>query len=200
MNHGKQLIGIALAAATVMTGAAFAQQKPGIDGAALVASEPGKVAAGDIVTATAVVTAIDAATRTVTLKGPQGNTFRVVAGPEVRNFAQIKVGDELIVTHAEALSLELKKGAAGLRERVESESTERAPAGAKPGGMTVRTVTITANVIAVNARTQTVTLRGPEHVVDLRVRDPAQFKLIKVGDQVVARYTDALAISMEPKR
>ena len=187
-----------IAVAAAFAAAAGAQQ-PATD-TAVIASEPGKVSAAEVVTISAVVTAIDAATRTVTLKGPQGNTFSVVAGPEVRNFAQIKVGDELVVRHVEALSLELRKGAAGLRERVESESAARAAPGAKPGVGTVQTVTVTANVIAINPRTQTITLRGPKQIVDLRVRDPEQFKLIAVGDQVVARYLDATAISMEPKR
>jgi hypothetical protein len=187
-----------IAIATALAAGAGAQQPP--KDAAVIASEPGKVSAAEVVTVSAVVTAIDAATRTVTLRGPQGNSFSVVAGPEVRNFAQIKVGDELVVRHVEALSLELRKGAAGLRERVDSESAARAAPGAKPGVSTVQTVTVTANVIAVNPRTQTVTLRGPQRIVDLRVPDPEQFKLIAVGDQVVARFMDATAISMEPAK
>lgn len=186
-------------AITAMVSATAWAQRPPSD-AAVIASEPGKVSAAEVVTVSAVVTAIDAATRTVTLKGPQGNTFSVVAGPEVRNFAQIKIGDELVVRHVEALSLELRKGAAGLRERVESESAARAAPGAKPAVGTAQTVTVTANVIAVNPRTQTVTLRGPQRIVDLRVGDPEQFKLIAVGDQVIARYVDATAISMEPAK
>jgi hypothetical protein len=187
-----------VAITTALSAAAWAQQP--LKDAAVIASEPGKVSAAEVVTVSAVVTAIDAATRTVTLKGPQGNSFSVVAGPEVRNFAQIKVGDELVVRHLEALSLELKKGTAGLRERVESKSAARAEPGAKPGAGTVQTVTVTADVIAVNPRTQTITLRGPKRIVDLRVRDPEQFKLIAVGDQVLARYVDATAISMEPAK
>jgi len=46
--------------------------------------------------------------------------------------------------------------------------------------------------------TQTVRLRGPTRVVDLRVDDPEQFKLVAVGDQVEATYTEAVAISVEP--
>ena len=45
--------------------------------------------------AKAKVEAVDAATRTVTFKGEKGNVFEVVAGDEVKNFDQIKVGDVL---------------------------------------------------------------------------------------------------------
>ena len=54
------------------------------------------------------------------------------------------------------------------------------------------------DVVAVDPATQTVTLKGPQQTVDLKVRDPAQFKLISVGDQVEANYTEALAITVEP--
>ena len=39
--------------------------------------------------------------------------------------------------------------------------------------------------------------RGPTRVVDLRVDDAEQFKLVAV-DQVEATYTEAVAISVEP--
>jgi hypothetical protein len=45
-----------------------------------------------------------------------------------------------------------------------------------------------------------VTLRGPDESVDLKVRDPEQFKLIKVGDQVKGVYTEAMAVSVEPAK
>ena len=41
-------------------------------------------------TATGKVTAVDPATRAITLQGDNGNTVEVVAGPDVRNFQQIK--------------------------------------------------------------------------------------------------------------
>ena len=186
-----------LLAALALAALPAAAQQPA-QAAAVVASAPGKGAVGTIVTSSAAVTAIDKATRAVTLKGPQGNSFRVVAGPEVRNFDQIKVGDELVVTRAEALSLELKKGGTAMRERAESSDAARAPAGGKPGAAASRTVTVLADVVAVNPRTQTLTLRGPEQTVDLRVPDKKQFRMVKVGDQVQARYTEALALSMEP--
>ena len=38
----------------------------------------------------------------------------------------------------------------------------------------------------------------PKQTVDLRIKDPNQLKLVKVGDQVEATYTEALAVSVEP--
>jgi len=51
---------------------------------------------------------------------------------------------------------------------------------------------------AVDTKTHQVTLKGPNQTVDLYVEDPAQLKLIKVGDQIEAVYTQAVAITVEP--
>jgi hypothetical protein len=166
--------------------------------AAVMKSEPGKVTVADAVRVTASVEAIDKAKRLVTLKGPEGNTFVVEAGPEVRNFDQIKVGDLVVVRYIEALTLELKKGGGEMRQRTERESAAVAKPGERPGVAGGRQVTVIADVIAVDAKKQTVRLRGPQRIVDLKVRDPNQFKLIKVGDQVEATFTEAVALSVEP--
>ncbi len=55
-----------------------------------------------------------------------------------------------------------------------------------------------ADVVAVNAAKQTVRLRGVERTIDLKVRDPKQFALVKVGDQVEVTFTEAVALSVEP--
>ena len=64
----------------------------------------------------------------------------------------------------------------------------RSEPGARPGGAVAEHVTVTADVIGVDAKTHTVRLRGPQQTVDLYVEDPEQLKLIKVGDQIEAEY------------
>jgi hypothetical protein len=174
-------------------------QQPAAEGVGAVVTAPGSAAAAEVVTVSASVESIDKEKRLVILKRPEGNVFAVAAGPEVRNFDQIKVGDQVIVSHYEAISLELKKGGSGIPERVETETAGRAAPGERPGAGVARQVTVVANVVSVDEKKQTVRLRGPEHtVVDLKVRDPNQLKLVKVGDQVEATYTEATAISVEP--
>ena len=199
MKHTQTILA-ALLGVSVVVATPISAQQPSAAAGAIVEKAPGMAAGVQVATVSAKVVAIDKDKRLVTLQGPLGNQFRVVAGKEVRNFDQIKAGDELVVTHVEALTLELKKGGDGIRERVESQGAARAPAGARPGMAEVNRVSVVANVVAVNARTQTVTLRGVEHTVDLRVPDKNQFKAIKVGDQVQATYAEAVAVSMEPAR
>ena len=84
----------------------------------------------------------------------------------------------------------------GIRERVESTDAVRAKPGEKSAGAIERTVRVIANVVAVNPKAGTVTLRGPKRTVELVVNDPAQLKEIKVGNQVEAEYVEAVALEV----
>ncbi len=167
-------------------------------GGAMTASAPGKVGMAQTVKLTATITAIDATTRDVTLKGPQGNEVVVTAGPDVKNFAKMKVGDRVDVQYVEAVTLELKKGGGQVVARTEQNAAKGAKAGEQPAGIVGRQVTIVADVIDLDPVKQTVTLRGPKRTVTLPVKDPEQFKRIAKGDQVEATFTQALAMAVEP--
>ncbi len=185
------LLAVAFSATPVL-----AQNAPAA--AAIGASEPGKVAMAEAVKASARVVAIDAATRTVTLKGPKGRVFDLVAGEEVKNFDQVKVGDDVVVQYVRALTMQVRKGD-GIRESTESSDMARAKAGEKPAGAVGRQITIIADVVAVDPKKKTITLKGPKgNVVELDVKNPDHFKVVKKGDQVVVDYVEAVAISVEP--
>ncbi|HZT63276.1 MAG TPA: hypothetical protein VFA36_09085, partial [Burkholderiales bacterium] len=176
-----------------------AAQKPDVTGGTVVTSEPGKAAAVRAIKITAQVVAIDKATRTVTLKGPKGNISDVVAGDEVKNFAQIRVGDFVVVNFVQALSLELQKAKTGPSGVTEQSAARTAKPGERPAAAAAREVTAVAKVTAVDKKASTITLKGPRgNSVTLDVKNPEQFKVVKVGDQVLVVYTEAVAISVEP--
>jgi len=50
---------------------------------------------GNVTVAVAKVSAVDASARTVTLVGPDGTWSAIKVGPEVKNFPQIQVGDDV---------------------------------------------------------------------------------------------------------
>ena len=190
-------------AALALAAAAFAApvfaQKPDAAGGAVVATEPGRAAVVRTAELSAQVVAIDKATRTVTLKGPKGNIVDIVAGNEVRNFDQIKVGDFVVARYAEALTLELKKTKGKAGDVTVREEAARAKPGERPTAAEVRQVTAIANVIDVDPKKSTITLKGPRgNVVTLNVQNPDHFKVVKKGDQVEVTYTEALALSVEP--
>lgn len=175
--------------------AAHAQAAPKAE--VMVATAPGMAAAGEAVQLQGKVTSIDKANRVVVVTGATGNEVVFNLGEEVRNFDQIAMGDLVTLTYAQALILELRKvDNNGIRERTESQNVVRAEAGEKPAGAIERTVRVVANVVAVNPKAGLVTLRGQERTVELAVSDPAQLKNIKVGDQVEAVYTEAVAIEV----
>lgn len=196
MTRRLSILGFALLGALALP--ALAQQAGGDTTMVTKQTSPGKGTLRHERQIIATVEAVDAAKGQVTLKGPKGNVVPLTVGPEVRNLAQVKVGDQVRVRYAEALSLTLKKNGKEVRSAKEASEAIRTPEGARPGGAVGEQITVIADVIAVNAKTHEVTLRGPNQTVDLYVEDPAQLKLIKVGDQVEAVYTQAVALTVEP--
>ena len=174
----------------------FAQQAPAA--AKVTVNEPGKVGVAETLKLTAGVVAIDKASRMITLKTASGKVLDVVAGEDVKNFDQIKVGDQLVVVYAQALTMQVRKGG-GIRSSTSTTDTAQAKPGEKPGAAGAREVTILANVLAVDPKKMTITVRGPKgNIVDLKVQNPDHFKVVKKGDQIEMVYVEAVAIAVEP--
>ncbi len=193
----KSTLALALIA-TAFAATALAQQ-PSTTESTAISSEPGKAKAVRTVEISAKVVAIDKATRTVTLKGRRGIPVDVVAGDEVRNFDQIKLGDLVSVRYTEALALDLRKTKAAGGDVTVSEGSTRAKPGEPPAAAGQRQVRAIAEVVDVNPKKNTITLKGPRgNRVTLDVENPDQFKVVKKGDQVDVTYTEAVALSVEP--
>ena len=189
-------IALTLAVAAALSPAVYAQQAKPPVAAVIAASAPGVGGVAGAIKVTATVVALDPATRTATLRGAKGKIVDVVVPPEAKNFDQIRVGDLVTVEYMRALTLELK-GPGATRSASSQAASAPAPAGAVAGGAAARQVVILANVTAVNSKEGYVTLRGPKgNSVDVSVGDPAQLKLVKMGDQVEAVYTEAVAVTV----
>jgi Cu/Ag efflux protein CusF len=188
-----------VASAAIAVASALALPAVAQTGTVTAASAPGKGAMAETVKMEATITAIDKATRNVTLKGPKGDELTITAGPEVKNFDQMKVGDQVNVEFVRALALELKKGGGLIVQRTEQAGAVAAKPGERPAGMVGREVKVVADVIAVDPATQTVTLKGPQRTVELKIPNADQFKRISKGDQVEATFVEAVAIAVTPK-
>ena len=98
----------------------------------------------------------------------------------------------------EALTLELKKTKKKLDMKAETDAVRAAP-GQAPGGAVGRQITALCDVVDVNPKKSTISLKGPRgNVMELNVRNPDHFKVVKKGDQVEAVYTEAMAIAVTP--
>ena len=142
--------------------------------------------------------AIDYASREVTLHKETGEIFSVVAGAEVRNLKQVKVGDKVVARYEEGVVAAIRPSATKTRSVVERTDTSRAEPGQKPAGMLQKTIELSATVQAIDAVKRHVTLQGPEKLLTLPVAEDVDLKGVKIGDQVHVLYRRTLAISVEP--
>jgi Cu/Ag efflux protein CusF len=195
-NPMKLLLSLAMASAlgTALT-PAMSQDKSA--GELTASSKPGTATVTEVVRLTGTVVSIDAAKHHAVIKGSNGKVIPLDIGPEARNLEQVKVGDKVTVRYSQALTLTLKKDGKEIRGKSEEMSGVRTKAGERPGGAIGREIQVTADVTKVDTKAKTITLRGPEHSLELKVQDPAQLKLIKVGDQIHATYTEAVALAVE---
>jgi antitoxin (DNA-binding transcriptional repressor) of toxin-antitoxin stability system len=149
-------------------------------------------------TVTATVQALDLKKRVVTLKGPKGNIFDITVGPQAKNLDQVKVGDEVVITYYESIAYRLLKPGEATVPTTQTDVVETAKKGAKPAGVAGSQTTLTATIEALDLKAQTATLKRPDgKSFTVKAQDPKNLEAVKVGDEVVITYTEALAISVE---
>ncbi|MCV2371044.1 hypothetical protein [Roseateles oligotrophus] len=166
--------------------------------AGLSASAPGaRIKAGELVVRAKVVE-VDLVNRTATLRGPKGEMQTVTAPEDMKNFAQVRAGDELVVRYTAAVAAKLEKvEPTGIRQRIESSSSAVAASGALPGMAAGRTVEVLAVLKALDKKNGIATLRGATRTFSLVVPEGIDISKLKVGDEVRAAFTEAIAINVE---
>lgn len=147
------------------------------------------------------VTKIDKKTRTIFFKNNEGES-KFIAGPEIKSFDQIKVGDRLNVTYELAVAIELiKTKSDGIRSKVETASEVTSKAGEKPTRTITNTTTIIADIVAVDRAKKLVSVKGPSgKVTVVTVKNPQLLADVNVGEQVRVIYFDAMAASITPPK
>jgi Cu/Ag efflux protein CusF len=160
---------------------------------------PSGTVAEQTVTATATVEKIDHGTRQVTLRRADGSSTTLKVGPEARNLAQVKPGDEVVVAYHESLAYEVRRAGEATPGAELAGATARAKPGEKPAGVDAQQLTVTSTIEAIDTAAGTVTLKGADgETLTTKVRDPEKLKLVRVGDLVELTYTQAIAVSVEP--
>ncbi len=112
---------------------AFATLSIAILIAACAPQPPKPLAITETVEAISTVEAIDYTTREVVLRDAQGRQSVVKAGPEVRNLAQVKKGDRVIVRFTEAFAAQVVKPGTGVTGVQTDSSAVRAAPRTAPG-------------------------------------------------------------------
>ncbi len=156
-----------------------------------------KTVSSQMRTETAVVESIEASTRTITLKKPDGTFVSVVAGPEIKRFAEIKVGDNVTARYYENIIIRVKQPGES-----EVASATRGTTGAEsvmPGGTKAKQMTLTVTISAIDTTTPSITFTGPNGwKYTSKVQDTEALAKVKVGDKVDIVWTEAMLVSLEP--
>lgn len=164
------------------------QIKPGVPGGEVVQTAKIK----------ATVTAIDAAKRKITFVTSKDEKLVLKAGPEVVNFDQIRVGDQLLVTATEQIVVRMAKPGEKTSPDASAGIVGLAPVGAKPGLLTAETSQVTATVTAIDAEKRKATLQFEDGTSKkFSIRKDVDLAKRKVGEKVIIEVTETFAILIE---
>jgi hypothetical protein len=191
-----QAIRVAVIAGVIVTGLATAA----VGGAPPQDARASVINARLIVTVATVET-IDYTTRTVTLREATGNRVTLKVGRKTQTFDDVRQGDEIVAAHYAEVAIGVRvSGVSPATE--ESQVVMLAPVGSQPDGTVVETAELNAKVLAIDYQSRKLLLVSPVAPPRILYVDPSvpDFHGIQPGNQVMVRYTEALAISIQRQR
>jgi hypothetical protein len=152
--------------------------------------------AGSTETFKGVVKSVNYQTRHITVTNPMGVSHSFMVPPSVPDLDKVVKGDQVSATFVEAIAVYLApkgqpSGAASMSSMTVS------PTG-MPNVEHVQVTEFTATVTAINAGTRTLTVTGPQgNSVKVHVDPSVQsFSSVKVGDHIVVRASEAVAVQI----
>jgi len=150
----------------------------------------------------ATVLGVDPQNREIVLQSTNGQMGHFAVSDAVKNFHQIKPGDQLNVEYYESVAFAVAKPGETLAPTSRFNALGTREPGQKPGGVALSVGNTSATVQAIDRENRQVTLKGANgETVNVYV-DPSVGNLqrIKQGDQISVTYTKALAVSVEKPR
>jgi len=165
-------------------------------------AETQRTVVAEQIEARAIVESVDPPTRTVMVRREDGSLVSIKAGPEVRNFAQVKPGDRVAVRVRLGVLAEMASDNAADGPFTQSGIASRAPAGAKPGVVTSEAVRVRVTFNAYDGKTRTVSLTlpsGQEQKAVIRTQPMQDFAArLKAGDKVDVTFARSIAVAVLP--
>jgi translation elongation factor P/translation initiation factor 5A len=159
----------------------------------------------DLITVTATVKSVDMATRMVTLTGTDNKTFAIKADDAVKNLAQVRAGDKVMIEFYEGIAAELVQPGATAKAAGVAEGAIVAAPGERPGGAAAKVVTKTVVIDFIDKVRNTVQFHDAnvagDHSRVVAVKKPEMRKMLKtlkVGDKVTVSFFEAVAITVKP--
>ena len=152
------------------------------------------------VTLEATVTGINKKKREVTLKNKEGELLTISVGDEVKRFDEIKVGDQVAAEYWTFLRAEFREPTAEEKENplVVLAEAGRAPKEVAPAGAVGAVVKAVVKVIGIDKENREAMIVGPRgNKLVVPVMDDAVLNNLKIGEQVIMTYAEAMAIALK---
>jgi len=152
-----------------------------------------------LVTMQGTVTDIVKETRDVTLKGANGELVTVTAGPEVKRFDEITVGDVITFDYYTYLKAEFRTPTS--EEKAEPfvvlEGEDKAPLDEAPAGAIGAMVKAIVTIEILNRPQMLATVEGPNgNYLTIPMQDAAFMEQLHIGQVVILTYAEAVAVSL----
>jgi hypothetical protein len=148
------------------------------------------------------VESVNQATREVVLRGEGGRLVHFTAGPEVRNLAQLRAGDRVVVAYREAIALAMARPGTAPDPQA-AIVAGRAAEGERPAAGLAEAVRVRVRIVAVNPAEGRVTYQGPAGLRSVVLQDATLRSFaagLAPGDEVDVTIAEALAVTVEPAR
>jgi len=133
----------------------------------------------------------------VSLKLPNGENIDFSVDPKATGFNEVKKGDRVEVEYLESLGVSLQPIGSG-RPVAKVQTYQEAIPGQEPSVAEFMTQDMTASVESIDAAERILTLRGPTgEALKLKIPPEVQgLERLKQGDQVMAEFTQAIALDV----
>lgn len=150
----------------------------------------------EMASVSATVEAVDQKTRMVTLRNAEGKRITFFASKEVVNLPQVKAGDTVTVAYANVVKVRMAESGEYWDDSLAEAA--RAVPGSKPGAVFGGERKVTATIEDIDKTVNTATLRMPDGNLQIvNVKDPANLDKVKVGDELVITYSEAVSINVQ---
>jgi ribosomal protein L19 len=149
-----------------------------------------------------VVSKINTKNRELTLSSPDGqNVF--IAPPEMKNFQQVQVGDQVKVSLEIFVTIEKLSKTSAVRSKSLDTSQSSNLESAKPGKTMTRKITIQSQILSKNSEEHYVMIKNTNDEEEkIQVNKASFLRQLNVGDTIKISYQDqikALISSSNPK-
>jgi hypothetical protein len=149
------------------------------------------------VTETVTITAIDQTARLVIVKSSKGVESAVYAGPDVKRFSELKVGQTVEMRYYESVVYAIAQPDQKTAPLTVGEAVTPATGGA-PGATVAQQMKAVVDVVAVDPAVPSITVRTAKgHTITRKVENAKNLAAVKAGDRLVITYTEAVLLQVK---